>query len=263
MKTTVIIVTHESAGVLDDTLKALHRIPNLSTIVVDNASTDASIAIAERHNAHVLRLPKNLGFAAAANEGARAAQTDLLCFLNPDCLLNEATTTAALSTLAKHPQSCAVPDFEQSDGRVAGCQPGYTRRKLLADMLETNGWNPNGWIDRLKAHPRYHDASWNWPLGTCLFIRRDFFRTIKGFDPSYFLYMEDVDFGRRIHAAGGTVIPLGTYLHHLGMHGSGVPRERRTELLNRGRLLFARKAYGLCYASFLRGALAMAEWKTR
>lgn len=263
MKTTVIIVTHESADVLDDALQALDRIPGLSILVVDNASTDASTAIAERHGARVLRLPGNTGFATAANAGAQASQTDFLCFLNPDCLLDEATMAAALSALAKHPRTCAVPDFMHDDGRVAGCQPGYTRRKLLADILEANAWNPAGWIDRLKAHPHYHDASWNWPLGTCLFIQRDFLRELGGFDASYFLYMEDVDLGRRIHAAGGTIIPLGTTLRHLSMHGSGMPRRQRMKLLNRGRLLFARKVYGVCFAAFLRTTLAMAEWKTR
>ena len=260
MNTTVIIVTHESALVLDDTLTALDRIPGLTTLIVDNASTDTSAAIAESHGARVLRLPKNVGFAAAANKGVQAAQGEILCFLNPDCLLDETTVAAAVAALSKHPRSCAVPDFEQGEGRVAGCQPGYTRRKLLADILETNGWNP-GWIAQLKAHPDYHDMTWNWPLGTCMFVQSSFFNEVGGLDASYFLYMEDVDFGQRIDAAGGTTLPIGTTLRHLSMHGAGVPRGRRMELLNAGRLLYARKTYGLCFTTFLRGVLAVTQWK--
>jgi len=187
-----IMVTHQSAAVLADSLETLRHIPGVATLVIDNASTDGSAEIAGQLGAQVIRLDHNAGFAAAANEGARHAEADVLCFLNPDCLLDEATVSTAHSILRTRPKTCTVPDFDQPNGHVSGCQPGYTRRKLLADILETNGWNPSGLIERLKAHPSYHDGSWLWPLGSCVFIRRDFFKQLGGFDPCYFLYMEDV-----------------------------------------------------------------------
>ena len=262
MKTTVIIVTHESAGVLDDALTALHRIPNLPIMVVDNASADASAAIAERRNARLIRLPKNLGFAAAANRGARCCDADLLCFLNPDCLLDEATVAAAAAALGTDPMACAVPDFRHDAELVAGCQPGYSQWKVLADILETNGWRPD-WIARLKARPDYHDHTWHWPLGTCLFVRRAFFEQLGGFDESYFLYMEDVDFGRRLCAAGGIVVPLGIPVRHLSMRGAEVSRARRMKLLNGNRIRFARKHYGLLFSLFLRMVWAGANMRNR
>ena len=53
-------------------------------IVVDNCSTDDSVAVAESLGACVLRLSENVGFSAANNVGARMATGDVLGFLNPD-----------------------------------------------------------------------------------------------------------------------------------------------------------------------------------
>ncbi|MFN4180894.1 MAG: glycosyltransferase family 2 protein, partial [Armatimonadota bacterium] len=60
------------------------------TIVVDNASTDETVEIVKRFEwVRLIRNPKNLGFAAAVNLGAREAKGEWLILLNPDCILDE------------------------------------------------------------------------------------------------------------------------------------------------------------------------------
>ena len=79
---TAIIVTHDSAGVLEKCLTALRQ-QNATLIVVDNASNDHSVAIAEKAGALVLRNEHNQGFGRAMNLGLSKASTDLVLFINP------------------------------------------------------------------------------------------------------------------------------------------------------------------------------------
>ena len=75
--------------------------------------------------------------------------------------------------------------------------------------------------------------------------------------------MEDVDFGRRLCAAGGIVVPLGIPVRHLSMRGAEVSRARRMKLLNGNRIRFARKHYGLLFSLFLRMVWAGANMRNR
>lgn len=243
MHVTVVIVTHQSAATLAACLRSLEGLGDLSVRVVDNASADASREIALRHGAAVQALDRNVGFAAGSNRGAEDVFAGLLCFLNPDCLLTPAAVDAARTALAGRTAACAVPDFEQSGGIVAGRQPGYTWRKVLADTMEDNGrlrivrrW--------LRGHPRHHDQGWHWPLGTCLFVPAAFFHHVGGFDERYFLYMEDVEFGLQVSRHGGEIIALPVRLSHGGMQGADVDPGKRRRLLNAARVGFARRHYG-------------------
>lgn len=251
MHTTVILVTHQSARVLDACLDQLDGQPGLSVQVVDNASTDGTRERAQARGVRLLARPHNTGFAAAANAGAQLADSPLLCFLNPDCHLTTETLAAARAALTDRPRACATPDFTQGDALVPGRQPGYTWRKVLADLMENNGRMPR-LARHLRAHPRHHDHRWHWPLGTCLFVPTALFHELGGFDERYFLYMEDVEFGWRLHQAGGEVIALPTCVAHGSMQGSALALAQRLPLLNAARRQFARRHYGILVGGLAR-----------
>jgi|LakMenEpi03Aug12_release.lakeMendotaPanAssembly.Ray.scaffolds.fasta_scaffold34806_5 GT2 family glycosyltransferase len=243
MHVTVVIVTHQSAATLGVCLRSLEGLRDLSVRVIDNASTDTSREIAMHQGAAVRALDHNVGFAAASNRGAEGVSDGLLCFLNPDCLLTPDAVDAARSALSNRVAACAVPDFEQMGTLVAGRQPGYTWRKVLADIMEDNG-RMHGVLRWLRQHPRHHDRGWHWPLGTCLFVPATFFHQVGGFDERYFLYMEDVEFGLQVRRHGGEVIALPVRLRHGGMQGADVAPALRRRLLNAARIQFARSHYG-------------------
>lgn len=256
----IVIVSHESAGVLPACLAGIG--PRIgSTVVVDNASRDDSASIARSAGARVLCCPENLGFGRAATLGARLLDTRELCFLNPDCEPLPGLFDAGLAALAGAPRRCAAPVLDEAGGAIPGAQPGYTRTKLLADVLESHyGRRAARWLRRLPCHD---DASWRWPHGACFFIHRDFFELLGGFDDAYFLYMEDVDLGRRIAAAGGEVVALEEHLVHRGGRGTSVAGRRRRALLDAGRLAYGRRVYGRAFGALLRGSALPAEWSRR
>src|SRR6516162_9812115 len=57
-------------------------------IIADNGSTDDSAYLAESAGARVLRLQRNLGFAAAVNRGIEAVRCDWVAILNNDVALD-------------------------------------------------------------------------------------------------------------------------------------------------------------------------------
>jgi len=242
MDLSIVIVTYYSADVLGECLRAIGPALRESVLVVDNGSTDATVSIAHSHGVHVVELGHNTGFAAAANFGAERATGRTLCFLNPDTVPEPGLFAEGLEALRLRPGDCAVPRWVGMGKTIAeGRQPGYTRRRLLADILMANYG-----IGAASSSntPEDRQPPWYWPLGTCLFISRARFQELGGFDTRYFMYMEDVDFGWRLHRAGGQVIPLDTPLVHHGAKGTSVPRKRQMALLNRGRIRYGTLHYG-------------------
>ena len=73
MSLAAIVVAHDSAEVLPECLAALAR-ETIPALVVDNASRDASTAVAEAVGAHVVRNARNEGYGRAANRGAPATR---------------------------------------------------------------------------------------------------------------------------------------------------------------------------------------------
>ena len=260
-----VIVSYQSAGIIDRCLDAIDALSQpVSIVVIDNHSEDDTVARLAARGITATDSGSNLGFAPAANLGARQARgkaggqaesqtgNELLCFLNPDCMVTEQVVSQGLAALVADPRCIAVPSFRHDDGSiVAGRQPGYTRRKLLADLLETAG-KPAA-AASIKRRLGCDATDWHWPLGACLFVRREFFDEIGGFDQRYFMYMEDVQIGISAHQAGGRVVALDSVISHRSGQGSDIPMERRLEVLDQARIQYARHHYGRGFAALLSG----------
>src|SRR5947207_1339500 len=84
-QTGVVVVTYNSADVIVTCLDscALQR-----TVVVDNASSDSTRELVRQRPAvKLISNATNRGFAAAANQGVQALETELVLLLNPDAEL--------------------------------------------------------------------------------------------------------------------------------------------------------------------------------
>mgnify|MGYP001556754701 FL=1 len=105
----------------------------LETIVVDDASTDDSVRVAERAGARVVRMPVNRGSAGARNEGIRAASGDAIAWLDSDDYWEPNHLEIVAGLLDRYPEAgvassavrrvgaasgtwyCSVPDGPPSD----------------------------------------------------------------------------------------------------------------------------------------------------
>jgi len=185
----IISVTHNSAGVIGSMLESVP--PGAIKIVVDNHSNDNSIEIATELGAEVVELEQNLGFGKACNLGAAKAPVDYLLFLNPDTVLARDAINILLQCMDNYPGSAAAnPKIIKSNGK-----PDFKRRSVL---LPRSKWHSRGWPD--------NTCEVNVLLGAAMFIRRDAFESVGGFDENIFLYHEDDDLSLRLKEHYGSLL---------------------------------------------------------
>jgi len=103
----------------------------------------------------------------------------------------------------------------------------------------------------------------DWVTGGCLLVRRDCFRQLGGLDESFFLYYEDVDFCRRVAAAGWGVWfdPSVEVTHHWPLHARRVPAPLR--LMTRHALLTYARKHWSGFRARLMSAVVWAEASLR
>ncbi len=243
-----IIVTHNSEDHIGECLDALRG--RAKAIVVDNASSDATVCEASKRPwAEVIVNQSNRGFAAAVNQGVRAANSDLLLILNPDAIL-----TTGLEPLV---QDC------RTYGIAAGCltdatdspQRGFCVRSLpspLTLIFECLGLNrcwPFNPVNR-----KYRCLSFNLerpgfveqPAGAMLMLRRDVFDKLSGLDEDFWpVWFEDVDFAKRACLAGYlTAYNPASRAKHAGAHSVSAISSSAQKLYWYGSLLrYAGKYY--------------------
>jgi len=88
---------------------------------------------------------------------------------------------------------------------------GTLHRNALKELLLMSGEHPYSLIEA-RQFPEEHNKQYDadtfetpWASGACLLICNDIFKKIGGFDPNFFMYLEDVDFSWRARSAGFTV----------------------------------------------------------
>ena len=188
-----VVVAHDSAEALPACLSALAA-EHVPAIVVDNASRDRSVEIAEAAGAQVIRNGRNEGYGRANTCGIRAAaQARYVLILNPDVTLRPGAAEVLLAAAERWPEAgLFAPRIVEPDGRFF-----YQPRSLLASYLT----NPSGRRDLPSG-----DACAPFLSGACLMVERGFFLALGGFDERIFLFYEDDDLCRRVADAGRALV---------------------------------------------------------
>ena len=208
---TAIVVTFDSAHALPECLGAL-RADDVPVIVVDNASTDDTVAVAEGWGARVIRNAHNEGYGRANNIGARAADTDFVLIVNPDCVVDRGAVAALVDAARRYPDAAFfAPQILEPSGRVF-----YQPRSLLATSLT----NPDGKLVLPEG-----EACAPFFSGACFLMRRDVFLKLGGFDDNIFLFYEDDDLCRRVADSGSALIyvPQAVVRHGRGQSSGEKP----------------------------------------
>ena len=199
----IVIVSHNSGHILGE---CLGRLPDTAeVIVVDNASSDNSVSVAEGYPVRVISLTENVGYGRGCNLGAQAASGDFVLFMNPDVRF-EPGSIAKLAEAAEHyPDAAAfAPRLVKPDGSIVFqdssllCPPPHNKSK--------------------PKHCPAGDCCVEAMSGAAMFWRREAFLGLGGFDERIFLYFEDDDLCRRLRKAGWSLV----YVHGaLGRHEHG------------------------------------------
>jgi GT2 family glycosyltransferase/glycosyltransferase involved in cell wall biosynthesis len=215
----------------DDTLQALRHLreidwpeDRLEIVVVENGSGDDSL---ERLRAEadpsvvVVESRDNLGFAGGCNLGVSHSSGEFVAFLNNDARPDTAWIRAAVARFGENARIGAIAskvlDWE-------GRRVDYIDAALTWFGM---GYKP------LTAEPapaedgRAHDVLFG--TGSAMFVRRDVFDALGGFDEAYFMFFEDVDLGWRLNLAGWRYVyepaSVAFHKHHASMGGFGAYKE--------------------------------------
>ncbi len=241
----VVVVAYNSARTLRGCVEPLAAPPGVSVTVVDNASTDDSLAAISGLPVDVVRMAANRGFAAGCNAGVAGGSAPYVLLLNPDARLSARHLGVLAAVLDAEPRTALVgPRIEAADGSLAFSQRRFPRlRSTYAQALFLHrAWPFADWTDELVRDPTaYARPSWpDWVSGACMLVRRDALREVGGLDEDFFLYCEDTDLCARLRAAGHSVrYEPGAVARHEG--GASAPREQLLALHAHNRVLYARK----------------------
>lgn len=176
------------------------------------------------------RNPVNMGFAATCNAGAKRAHGNILGFVNQDILATPQWTRAGwdamlLSVFDDPRVGIVAPRLLFPDGSVQSVGGTFDQRSQPVHRCLAYS-QP----DVLPETSTRQEV--DWVTGAALFIRRELFEQVGGFDlrysPSYF---EDVDLCLKVRALGYAVIvePAVTFIHKVGSTG-GSPHFLRSAL---------------------------------
>lgn len=249
----IIIVTYNSAGVIRRCLDSIFLqeiIPaKLDVIVVDNASTDETKTIASTYSSNVRIIGKteNRGFAAAANEGAFQAKSELLLFLNPDVYCSEGTLKHILGFFQEHQgvslMGCRLLNTDGSSQRSCWKKPNLTT--LVAEMFLSYKFS----LKLVTQEPK-HISIVPSISGACMVVRRSDFEKLQGFDERFFMYYEDMDLCVRAQQAGLKIYyyPDASVIHEIGT-SSWNDMPSFFERFYTSKLLFFRKHYSAVVSS--------------
>lgn len=211
----VICVTHDSAELLKDFVAALPaglRGCDARVVVVDSGSEDGTVSRA-RHllpDAAVLRLPGNLGYSAGINLGVehvrRTGGADAFVVVNPDVRLHEGCIRRLIDELVPGRTGIAVPRLIDEHSRLLfSLRRCPTRSATWAEGLLGAGTAsrlhlPGEVVRDVASYETARPAAW--ATGGLLVISDDCSKVVGGWDETYFLYEEEVDFCLRAADAG-------------------------------------------------------------
>lgn len=182
----------------------------IEVIVVENGSGDGSAellaaTLPRDPRVTLVTSPTNLGFGKANNLGVEQATAPFLFLLNSDAKLHSGSVRRLGEALeAEPPCSIIAPEIRTSPGGEL--------------QIDAAGWFPSAVNVTTGRVSRPGDSSSpDWVSGCAMFLRRDGYRTLGGFDPVFFMYLEDVHLCWKARRAGGTVrIERTVKVTHLG-----------------------------------------------
>jgi N-acetylglucosaminyl-diphospho-decaprenol L-rhamnosyltransferase len=244
----IVVVSYNSEDTLRDCVAPFTGQPDCRVIVVDNRSTDSSVASLAGLDVTMIAAEENRGFAAGCNIGYRAGSAPFVLFLNPDARAEPELVPRLRGVIESAPDIGAVaPRILDDEGALDYSLRRFPRRRsTFAQALFLHRALPRAtWVDEVVRNEDAYEHAWSpdWVSGACLLVRRSVLDQIGGFDEGYFHYSEDTDLCRRIRDAGYDIrYEPSAVVVHLG--GRSTPRPALLPTLAAARVRYVRRHDG-------------------
>ena len=266
MKFAVVILNWNGEALLESYLPSVIKYSEGADIyVADNASTDGSVKFLQSHypTVKIIQNSSNGGFAKGYNDALKYVDADILCLLNSDVEVSPNWFQPILEHFKSHEEVAIIQpkilDLLRKDHfEYAGAAGGFI------DMLGYPFCRGRIFQALEKDEGQYDDVrDIFWATGACMFIRKDVFDELGGFDEDYFAHQEEVDLCWRAWNKGYRVRYIGQcHVYHLGGSTLSNMNPKKTYLNFRNSLfsitknLPRRKAFAIILARLILDGVA-------
>jgi N-acetylglucosaminyl-diphospho-decaprenol L-rhamnosyltransferase len=246
----IVIVSYNARDDLEACLDSLAANPprlDHEIVVVDNASSDGSPAVAEARAPRVrlIEQASNAGFASANNVGIRSSSGELVLLLNSDTIVPAGAIDTLIERLRAWPTAAAAgPRLVDRAGRAElSFGPMISplaelRQKAVVSLHARNVGFVSRWVEQQTSRERLVD----WVSGAALLVYRRDAEAVGLLDERFFLYTEDVDFCAALRARGRHILftPAARITHLRGRSRSRA-RQLANDAYRRSQLAFYAK----------------------
>lgn len=234
VKVAAVVVDYGSGYIIKRCVDALLENGVVKVVVVDNGSCDGLIPsekwlqATQESQVEVLKSRINLGYGAGINQGAEKLECDYLVVSNADVVVDKGAIKVMLENFKDESVGIVGP-------KIVGDNGWYPSARTFPSVIDASGHAVLGKIKPdNRFSKRYQGYSLlglnspqevDWISGAIMLIRKSLFDKLDGFDPSYYLFLEDVDFCYRAKQAGFKVVydPRASVYHVQGLSRNLVP----------------------------------------
>ena len=184
-----------------ESIKSLKNLKEIELVIVDNMSRDSSINVIKTYekdiNIKLLRNYYNQGFAEACNSGVNDSMGEFIFITNQDVIFPSDffdKLTTIYSNLKNKHEIAISPAIVFENGRIHyfGAKNHYLGFSYTPELGE-------------KLPKKKIIRSTSRLSGGCLFIKKDFFLKMGGFDKDFFMYYEDTDLSLKMIRNGNKI----------------------------------------------------------
>lgn len=236
MKILACVINWNSGELIKKALGSLSTQALDEIFVIDNSSRDFSPLIAQTLGFRVIKNSKNVGYAAAANQAMRYAESkdaSLVLITNPDIMLTKNAVKFLAQALIEDSEAAAASPLVISEktGLVEAAWYEFNFRHLIV-MPHGEGKSPQSYASTLSV-PAISGVSWMLKLSA--------FKKIGEFNEEFFLYHEDIEWCYRARMSGYRLILVpDAKVYHTGFCNDPKRRLLKAYFLGRNSVLFGK-----------------------
>ncbi len=238
----IIIVSYNTKDLLDQCINSIYkhtRDIDFEIIIVDNNSSDGTKEMINKKypNIYLIENKENIGYGNANNQGMKKADAKYLCLLNSDTYIH--------SNVFKK-----MYDFMQENKQVDVLGPKLLHQNAHAQRSVGKDYTlPIVFImlfggDKILRTAPKRTKKVDWIMGACFMLKSKVFENTKGFDPDFFMYVEEVEWCKRIRQSGFNIFHNPNFsLYHLERGSSGGKKTNAIVGIYKGIMLYYKKHY--------------------
>jgi GT2 family glycosyltransferase len=256
----IIIVNWNTKDLLKNCLDSITQtVKDISyeVIVVDNGSRDGSAEMLKTGFPHVrlIENSRNLGFAAANNQGLRVMSGRYALLLNTDTVLQKHAVQELFAFMETCPEAAmACGQLLNADGSKQNSIASFpTLLTLLTNTPLLEYLMPRKYPS--KRHHYVRPIEVDSGIGACLLVRKKAIDAVGELDERYFFFFEETDWAYAMKKAGWKIFHVPTaFIYHLQGQSIGNDVSSRIAFY-RSRYLFFRKWYAAPYYRLVAGII--------